>query len=156
MSDSVQAADILNKLKTLKHSKVSLNDPATLRFILSKGSEPMLCTKTMHRGLSCNQYAINKLKFSLSAAIKIQLVACLLPLLVMRSKKLKTDFRKTMRSILIKFLRAVLFVTLGGGLPFIMNCRLSPYIDWTSKYSMRLRFTIVYAFGAPWLLIEPL
>ena len=59
--------------------------------------------------------------------IKIQLVACFIPAVVVNIKKLRENFKETMITIIDKYVRAVLFIMFGASIPQVLICKTAPF-----------------------------
>ena len=95
--------------------------------IMTVGRLPYSCRNVYHPGKSCNAYALEKVIRSTMNSLKITLIASLIPQIVKKRKHLfqpkdRKDFVRTVKIILIRYLRAALFLIIGIALPFISVC----------------------------------
>ena len=94
---------------------------------MTVGRLPYSCKNVYHPGKSCNAYALEKVIRSTINSLKITLIASLIPQIVKKRKHLfqtkdPKDFVRTVKIILIRYIRAALFLTIGIALPFISVC----------------------------------
>ena len=152
MSDFPTKIEAIQSLKTLQHD---LDLTPFLDFIFDKA--PLKCEK-IHKGRGCLAANLDKANRSLKVGIQIQLVANLLPGIIMSLKKLRTDPVTTSRKLLIKYLRAVAFIIFAGSSPWVMVCIANHFglIQDCSKRQNRLQMSYSICVGAFFLLIEPI
>ena len=91
-----------------------------------KTYEKFACYDTLHRGMSCNQYLIFKIKRQSKHAAKICIFFSLIPNLIANARKLND--LETWKTIAKKFIKAVLFYGLAACLPGIVSCWFSPHL----------------------------
>ena len=72
--------------------------------------------------MSCSSYWITKVKRSTINAAKLQLIASLIPSIIKASKNLHVDTARKLKEILIKFLRATIYIAWAASTPFIILC----------------------------------
>ena len=120
--------DIANSLRTLTqivHPELiegTIKNPHYLDYISSRGRKTLPCQLTLHPGKTCPQYWTIRVSSSLKMALKVQLFAILLPALIFKRKQLKSNFKATMRKILIKFAQGTFFVTMAPSTSFLGMC----------------------------------
>ena len=149
-------------LKTLQHKKLAFQQPPEIKqkflqeiipSIVSLGREHYNCSTVYHPGIRCRAYIMDKLVRALINGLKICSIAQLLPNIFRLRKQLfsnsnKNDAKKRLKTaldILIGYIRATLYISLGTGLPFVLCC-LCPL--WKGPFSFlptSFKITINYA-----------
>ena len=82
------------------------------------------CYNTLHRGLSCSNYRTLKLKTGMKYSAKLCIFFSLIPNLLTSVKKLHK--LETWKTIVTKFIKAVLFYGFMASLPSFLLCALQP------------------------------
>lgn len=99
---------------------------AIMPTVMSVGREPYSCRSVFHPGKTCNAYIVDKIVRATLNCVKITFFASLIPQLVRKRKKLFTkDYRKMLKTwftIIIRFIRATLFLVVGTSMPFWLIC----------------------------------
>ena len=109
------------------------------------------CNLALHPKMSCTQYKMFKTRRMFIVAVKLQMIATLLPGILGNMKKLKTDFWPTMKKILIKYARSVAFITFIGAVPAIAMC----HVQKLTGQPNRLMAIICFCIGYLGLWLEP-
>jgi hypothetical protein len=97
-----------------------------MKFLTTLGEEGNEC-KLLHHEISCSIYKKNRLIQSFKTAFKIQLMTCVIPSLITQAKKLRKQPLRTLKKILIKFIRALLFNAFVTATPSFLACQFLPY-----------------------------
>ena len=95
--------------------------------IMTMGRLPYSCRDVFHPGKTCKAYALEKVIRSTLNSLKITLIASLIPQIIKKRKHLfqtkdPKDFLRTVRIILIRYMRAATFLVIGITLPFTSVC----------------------------------
>ena len=142
----LQHKDLIRKLEP--DAKASYLK-AIMPSIMTVGRLPYSCHDVYHPGKSCRAYFLDKIIRSTLNCLKITLIASLLPQIIKKRKHLfqSGDIKvilRTLRLILIRYIRATLFLLIGTSLPFITVCffPLSSLI--LTSLSQAKRITVVY------------
>ena len=121
---SPQHKELINKMQPdIKASYLQAIMPA----IMTNGREKYICRNVYHPGKTCSAYWVDKVIRATKNCIKITLVASLIPQIIKKRKHLfqSRDIRiiiRTLKLILIRYIRATLFLVLGTSVPFMLVC----------------------------------
>ena len=128
--------------------------PVTLKFIESywAGSqEQMNCRHITHPGFTCWQFHGLKAKQYFKQVVYMQVIVTLLPALVSKYKELN---RKNIKAIIKKFIIASFWLVMCYIVPNISACMVSKYTRWPLKPNSLLPYTVSFAMGATFCVID--
>jgi len=117
--------------------------------VMTIGREKYVCREVFHNGLTCNAYAIDKLKRAFINCGKICLFASFIPLVLRKKKQLfRSDVKtalQTLKLILWRYFQATLWLVLGTSLPFILCCNIRICSDPFTFLPFGWRVSLVYS-----------
>ena len=135
------AETLIKELKTLQHRDLGMNDAQKL-FMMTKGRLPQDCSQLYHPNMTCNQYALYKIKYTGRTSIRIHIIGALIPELIRNYKKLKTDFFGTMKKILYTTFKSVMWHLIICTSPAIMFCRVRHYTGGMNYIANAIVYTL--------------
>ena len=113
---------LLKSLKTLQH-KVDFTKPFTDHIF---GRAPITCA-SFHPSQTCSQYWVTKFQYQLRTSVKVQIIAFLLPSLIMQARTLHIDTLRKLKELFIKFCKATFYIAWGAAFPWVALCILSKF-----------------------------
>ncbi len=137
----------LDDLKSLQHRHLqfSSDNIEFIQAMLGSDKTPAVlsdCKKLYHPGTSCFQYKRVKFGIALKHAVLLQLIATMLPALIRNHKRLREDFKPTIKRILYQFAKSVTWLTLLCFLPAVSMCHVIKLTGRLSKTATLICFGI--------------
>ena len=100
---------------------------AIMPTIMTVGRQKYSCRDIYHPGKTCSAYWVDKIIRCTLNCIKLTLISSLVPQIIKKRKQLFLSrdinvIMRTLKKILIRYIRAISFLVLGTSLPFITSC----------------------------------
>ena len=137
MTDMLWFKDLWSRLDGLQHPKLIMNHKSAeyrdsyfrtiMPAVISIGREHYSCRDVFHPGRTCEAYVVDKLLRCIPSCAKITFIASLLPQIFKKRNHL-INFKnprkllRTLKTILVRYIKATMFLVLGTWIPFITVC----------------------------------